>query len=302
VKALVAGWFSFEGMGATAGDLIARDVVRDWLEQSSYGVDLACAPPFTDGIDWRGVEPDEYALVVFVCGPLGNGPPVDEFLDRFRNRALVGIDLTMLHRIEDWNPFDLLLERDSSRTARPDLVFAAAPQPAPVVGLVLMHNQPEYGANDLHASCNRTLEQAAASIECARVRIDTRLDENSTELRTPNEITALIARSDVVLTTRLHGLVLGLRSGVPVIAIDPVAGGAKITRQAGRLEWPFCFPADVGIDDVRRALDECLSNSEVRERASAVAKAARSYWLDLSTTLTWPRADGDGAGDSSRTG
>ena len=34
VRTLVAGWFSFEDMGATAGDLLARDVACSWLERS----------------------------------------------------------------------------------------------------------------------------------------------------------------------------------------------------------------------------------------------------------------------------
>ena len=50
------------------------------------------------------------------------------------------------------------------------------------------------------------------------------------ELRTAEEVESLIARMDVVLTTRLHGLVLALKHGVPVVAIDPIAGGAKLRR------------------------------------------------------------------------
>ena len=41
MKALVAGWFSFEGMGATAGDLMVRDVVCDWLGEAGMAFDIA---------------------------------------------------------------------------------------------------------------------------------------------------------------------------------------------------------------------------------------------------------------------
>jgi hypothetical protein len=34
MKILVAGWFSFEGMGATAGNLLSKDIVCDWLDQA----------------------------------------------------------------------------------------------------------------------------------------------------------------------------------------------------------------------------------------------------------------------------
>ena len=89
MKTLVAGWFSFSGMGATAGDLMARDVVCDWLDEADVAYDVALDPPFTSGpggaagVDWRAADPRHYARVVFVCGPFGNGPPAAEFLAHF---------------------------------------------------------------------------------------------------------------------------------------------------------------------------------------------------------------------------
>ena len=58
-KVLVAGWFSFEQMGASAGDLMARDVVCDWLEQAGRSYDVALAPPFSGGLAWREVDVDD---------------------------------------------------------------------------------------------------------------------------------------------------------------------------------------------------------------------------------------------------
>src|SRR5438876_3211229 len=120
MKTLVAGWFSFELAGATAGDLMARDLACEWLEQARQPFDVACAPPFSGGVDWRTIDPRSYSQVVFVCGPFGIGPPVDEFLERFAGRRFAGLNLTMLEPLEDANPFDLLWERDSSAASRPD--------------------------------------------------------------------------------------------------------------------------------------------------------------------------------------
>jgi hypothetical protein len=273
-RTLLAGWFSFEGMGATAGDLLARDVARSWLVDAHRVVDVALAPPFEGGVRWDNADPAAYDEVVFVCGPFGNGPPIVEFLDRFRERRLVGLDLTMLDPLEEWNPFALLLERDSSRTSRPDLVFAASRESVPVVGLVLMHEQPEYGERDVARTANEKLEAIARECVCARVRIDTRLDADGNELRTPVEVASMIARCDVVLTSRLHGLVLAMHTGVPAVALDPVAGGAKITRQAGTLGWPWCFPFDVTLDALRDAYKRCLE-PEARVESQRVADAAR---------------------------
>jgi hypothetical protein len=275
VKVLVAGWFSFEQMGATAGDLMARDLACAWLREAGRETDVAHAAPFADGVDWRTVDPADYSDVVFVCGPFGNGPPVDELLDRFAGRRLTGLDLTMLESLETWNPFELLLERDSSRTARPDISFLSDRPLVPLVGLVLIHPQPEYGDADDHARANAMLERLAASRDVAAIRIDTRLDENATGLRTAAQVESAVARMDVVLTTRLHGTVLALKNGVPALVIDPVVGGAKITRQARVLGWPFVFSAaDVTDRTLEQAFDSCLSD-DARRLARSCATRAR---------------------------
>ena len=47
-----------------------------------------------------------------------------------------------------------------------------------------------------------------------------------------------------VITTRLHGMVLALKNGVPAIAIDPEDGGFKIRRQAEEIGWPVVHTVD----------------------------------------------------------
>jgi hypothetical protein len=261
VKVLVAGWFSFPSMGATAGDLLSRQVVCRWLEEVGRAYDIAVAPPVTGGVDWQAVDPGDYSDVLFVCGPFGNGWPIPEFLARFSGKRLIGLNLSMLQPIDVWNPFDLLLERDSSRTTRPDLALLAASEPVPVAGIVLIAGQPEYQAGR-HEQANRAIHQVVASRDIAAVAIDTRLDLNETGLRTERQVESLIARMDVVVTTRLHGLVLALKNGVPVVAVDPVDGGAKVLRQAKALGWPSVLtPSELTHAALNAALDWALGDS-----------------------------------------
>jgi Polysaccharide pyruvyl transferase len=284
MKVLVAGWFSFEEMGATAGDLLARDVVCDWLDQAGRPYDVAVAPPFTDGIDWRAVDPAEYSDLVFVCGPFGNGWPITEFLPRFANCRLLGVDLSMLQPLDEWNPFDVLLERDSSRAARPDVTFLSAAPKVPVVGLILVHHQSEYPSG-LHEEADAALERALAARDVAVVRIDTRLDINATGLHTPAQVESAIARMDVVVTTRLHGLVLALKNGVPVVAVDAVAGGAKVGRQAESIGWPHILRAGEFDDrELLDALDACLAE-ETRALAASCALRAGEALGDVRAQL-----------------
>jgi Polysaccharide pyruvyl transferase len=273
MKALVAGWFSFENMGATAGDLLARDLTCEWLKSAGYQYDVSVAAPFTGGIDWRSADPGSYSIVVFVCGPFGNGWPLTAFLAHFSGCRLIGLNLSMLQAVESWNPFGLLLERDSSRAVRPDISFLSTQKKCPVVGVILVHPQAEY-ARGRHALANAAIGRLMASREAASVNIDTRLDENSTGLRSSVEVESLIARMDVVVTTRLHGLALAIKNGVPALAIDPIEGGAKIRRQAEAIDWPAVLAVESVTDEtIADAFDYCLTDEarskarECRERA-----------------------------------
>jgi Polysaccharide pyruvyl transferase len=220
------------------------------------------------------VDPAHYSHVVFVCGPFGNGWPITDFLERFAGRQLIGLNLTMLEPLHLWNPFDLLLERDSSLTARPEMAFLSREPRVPVVGSVLVHPQLEY-KNGLHQVVSEAIHRLTESRPMAVVPIDTRLDVNKTGLRSPGEVESLIARMDVVVTTRLHGMVLALKNGVPVVAIDPIAGGAKIRRQADAIGWSICFAADVVDDEsLQRAFTYCLTE-QARDAARACGDRAR---------------------------
>jgi len=275
MRTLVMGWFSFEGMGATAGDLLARDLVCAWLTQAGQPWDVAVAPPFPGGVDWRSVDPDRYARVVFVCGPFAPFELSHEILSRFAHCRLIGINLSMFRTPEEWNPFDLLLERDSPVSARPDITFLSPTTRVPVVGIIRVEPQREYGERGMHRRADELIDRLASSREMAVVNIDTRLDVNATGQRSPAEIESLVARMDIVVTTRLHGTVLALKHGVPAIAIDPIAGGAKIQRQAEVIGWPLVFNAETLSDEeLRDAFTRGLTEGaraqarECRERAA----------------------------------
>ena len=269
MRALVAGWFSFDDGHATAGDFLARDVVGRWLDDLGCAYDTALAPRFGPGperdVDWRDVDPARYTHVVFVCGPFGRHHLEAAFLTRFAGCRLIGLDLSMDLPVEVWNPFDVLIERDSDCAVNADIVFLSRPRLVPVLGVCLVEPHPEGQVE----RANERVRRLLASREVSTIRIDTRLDENETGLRSPAEIESLIARVDVLVTTRLHGLVLALKNGVPAIAIDPVSADGKICRQGARIGWPFVFSLDDATDaSLSAALDECLT-----ERARAGARA-----------------------------
>jgi hypothetical protein len=277
VRTLVAGWFSFKDGHATAGDLLSRDVACDWLNRSNVPFDVALAPPFQGGVDLLSVDSKLYSQVLFVCGPFQQGELEAQWLGRFAHCRLLGLNLSMELPLDQWNPFDFLIERDSTANANPDLVFLAPQRPVPVAGICLVEPYP--GA--MVDRANAAIQQLTASRNLSRVSIDTRLDVNSAGLRNSSEIESLIARMDVLITTRLHGMVLALKNGVPVIAIDPVAGGAKIQRQAQTIGWPVIFNVDTVNDQaLRSALDYCLT-----DRARAEARQCAQHAVTCVETL-----------------
>jgi hypothetical protein len=273
LRVLVAGWFSFSSGHATAGDLLARDLACAWLTNAGLAHDVALAPPFPGGLNWRDTRAADYSHVVFVCGPFQRRPGVEEpFLAHFADCRLIGLNLSMLVPLDVWNPFDVLFERDSSASARPDMVFLSREPLVPVVGRCLVEPyEPSYWA-----VANEAIARLLTTRDAAVVEIDTRLDVNSTGLRTPAAIESLIARVDLLVTTRLHGLVLAIKHGVPVIAIDPMGDGAKILRQAATIAWPVVFAAD-RLDDaeLQRAFDYCRTEDAKTTALACKAKATQ---------------------------
>jgi len=279
-RALAAGLFSFPEQGATAGDLIACDVVSSWLREIGLEYDVAFAPPFKGGCDWRQVEPSDYSHIIWICGPLGRD--TEAFLRLRRRfgsgtRRWIGINLSMTQPVDVWNPFDVLFERDSNRGERADLAFGTEVRSLPVIGLVQVETfAPLFPTRDRQEDARASIRRLAYERPAAVVEIDTRLDvPNAAGLRTAREVETLIGRMDVVVTTRLHGLALALKQGVPAVAVDPVAGGDKITAQARAVDWPCAFAVDEASDEILSAALSFALSDEARARARASAVRGR---------------------------
>lgn len=281
VKALVAGWFSYVDGHATAGDVLARDLLCDWLEEQGVPHEVAIAPPFAGGRSLDEMGPAEFTHAFFICGPFGKGELEAHFLRRFAHCRLIGLNLSLDLPPGAWDPFDFLIERDSTRETHPDMLFASRQPYTPIVGVCLVEPHPEADVDMANVAIARLLERHPG----ARVNIDTRLDCNETGLRSEGEVEALIGRVDVLVTTRLHGMVMALKNGVPPLVIDAVPGGGKIRRQCARIGWPNVLGLDE-LDDAR--LDAAFSyalSDEGQLVARACTERARSDVMQLRTRV-----------------
>ncbi|KUL36872.1 polysaccharide pyruvyl transferase [Streptomyces sp. NRRL F-4489] len=279
-RVLLTGWFSFLDGEVTAGDALAAEVVGHALRTAGLPCDTAWSPAFRPGaLHLDALDPARYTHLVFACGPVhsrepagGGRSPLLALHDRFpaARRIAVGVsvpdpDDSAVRR------FHTVLPRDGAGRPAADLSLSAPVPPAlPLVGVVLTGGQHEYGARRRHAEVSRTLGAWLVRAGVARLALDTRLDSRDWRLpATPDELHTVLARLDAVVTTRLHGLVLALRAGTPALAVDPVAGGAKVSAQAAALGWPAVLRGeDLRPADFHHWLDWCLSDAG---RARALA-------------------------------
>lgn len=253
MRVLVTGWSSFIDGEATAGDVLSMEAVRDALLEAGLRVDVAWSPRLrADGLSLEQVDPDSYTHLVFVCGP-AHGRQVRQLHERFIRcrRLAVGVSIVVPDD-PAVTGFHQVIARDKAG-ASPSRDLAAVPRcvQVPVVGVVLAHAQHEYGNRQRHDDVHAVLTSWLARQDCARLPFDTRLDSRDWRFaRTSGQLESLIGRLDVIVTTRMHGLVLALKNGIPALAVDPIAGSAKVSAQAAAWAWPAVVTADALTDAV----------------------------------------------------
>lgn len=247
MRVLVTGWSSFLDGEATAGDVLSMEAVHHSLLEAGIDVDVAWSPRLrADGLSLEQADPNTYTHLLFVCGP-AHGRQVRQLHERFVHcrRLAVGVSIvvpndpavTGFHRI-------IARDQDDARPHR-DLAAIAQCAQVPVVGVVLAHAQHEYGNRQRHDDVHAVLTSWLGRQDCARLAFDTRLDSHDWRFpHTPGQLESVIRRLDVVITTRMHGLILALKNGIPALAVDPIAGGAKVSAQAAAWGWPAMVMAD----------------------------------------------------------
>ncbi|MBD3004247.1 polysaccharide pyruvyl transferase family protein [Streptomyces sp. 5-10] len=301
-KVLLTGWFSFLHGEATAGDVLALHRVRAVLDHAGIPYDVAWSPGYrADAPHLPEAAENSYSHLVFLCGPL-HGPQIEELHTRFRSCVRIAVGTSV---IDATSPavrgFHHVFPRDAPGDAPPvrDLAAGApAVTATPVVGVILTHGQGEYGQARRHDEVAAELTRWLASKDCARLELTTRLDSHDWRLcATPEQFESVVRRLDVVVTDRLHGLVVALRAGVPALAVDPVEGGAKLSAQARAVDWP----ATLGVgqlhpDELERWWRWCLTSGRAlaeQRRREFLGTPAHGAAADATDALLKALSAGD---------
>ncbi len=188
--------------------------------------------------------------IVFVCGPLLDRAWLRDFFAVHAAARKFAVGVSILPAEQRMTArFDGVVARDGVAESYFDLApyglsaGELAPQiPPRRVGLCLRGPQKEYGAGrqSQHDKAGRLFADAIRAHGFEMHEIDTEL----TPEQGADAIASRFRDADLIFTTRMHGALLGLAIGRPVIAIDQIPGGAKVTAVMGRIGWPLTFAAE----------------------------------------------------------
>ena len=276
-RAIVVGHFSFPGSRGTFGDIEASEIVCDWLEESGIEFDVASnLEDGVKGVDISLIDETKYGIFIFVCGPwYPDGRIQSTLLKKFDHCLKIGVNLTTFE--EGLAGFDYLLSRDNFQDKNADIAFAKVVNKIPVVGIILVDRQKKYGIKQRHLYIRSVITEYLKKGDLAPIWLDTNANLNIMKISNKNQFESILSRTDVVVTNRLHGLVLSLKNAIPVIAIDPVAGGGKVTAQVKALGWPILISAEEFSEEkLHQTINYCLSNNLQEALLKSQQKAFQS--------------------------
>ncbi len=258
-SALVAGHFSIPGGGGTFGDVEAMEVVCEWLSEA--GVAFTVASNGEDGVQGpklAEINPLDYGIFIFVCGPWYPRKSIPSMLlEQFTHCVKIGVNLTTYEAGKAG--FDYLLARDNLQENRVDIAFARKQEYLPVAGVLLVERQVAYGQRQRHLYVKQVFREYLDTGQVVPIWLDTVIHHNRVGLKSGREFESLLRKVDVLITNRLHGLVLGLKNNLPVVAVDSVAGGGKVSAQAKALGWPILLPVEeLSVETLDEAVRMCL--------------------------------------------
>ena len=234
---------------------------------------------------------DDIDSLTLVCGPLAEHPRLRQLMEKHHRARKIAVGVSVLaNQMEFARSFDEILARDGTPDAAFDLAPARfantsiAPDPArdQPIALCFVGKQAEYGAGrlSLDKQAEDRLMRSARRTGLPMRAVSTVLSGRHNRER---QILGGFRTSQMIATTRLHGSLYALLNGRPVVAVDQIPGGAKVSDVLDRIGWPLVFRADQADDklideafeiarsgavrtDVERARLEVISRSEAALR------------------------------------
>lgn len=289
-------WWGSGPRGATIGDLLAVRNLSAALSERGHRHSIVSHPRFAEAD--HVVAPELACLrngiqtLVFACGPLVNTGRLSFLLDRHPTARKLAVGVSVLaHEASLNRRFDGFVARDGIDPSYFDLsIDSVAPPTRPPsgrpvrAGLCFRGAQKEYrGRACLAERAEELLSDAVRRFSLEPVPFSTELGSG----RSAADVAAVIRSVDVVFTTRLHGSLLSLAAGKPVVAIDQISGSAKVLPVIRRIGWKHAM----GVDDASDSRLEAIVRSFLDDWPVDDVSAAQLQALELSRTAVRAAAD-----------
>lgn len=250
----------------TVGDVMSVYNVATWFLRQGFRVHIRWDGELFDLNESRISEDaarrQTFDAICYVCGPLRDW--IAPYVKQFSSRKRFAIGVSVLSTYDPTSDYDYVGARDSRDISTFDLAFADIGYPHisadrrlafREVGVSLVGPQREYGEDAGHS----LVVEAIRSIdkEFALVPIQTLLRPDSLHVY---DAELLFQTFHAVVTTRMHGALLSAFHGVPVIAIDQIRGGGKVSRIVGASGLDVVNGWALDVSALRKQLTYLLAN------------------------------------------
>lgn len=238
-KIALCGWFSVEKGQATSGDILCLNVIIGWLKKWNFEFEIIYSKK-TGGKGFKNYPKDYFNLQIFICGPIDGSYSVQKELFEWFKGAWYFWSNSIINRTESMHNLNTIF-RDGAEKTYPDFSLLYTNETSPFILSILRGKQKEYGVENCLSDyvqnvVGEVLEEGGYFFD----NINTELDCSSQQmLRKSMAIERFISSADLIITTRLHGFIHGLRSGRLVIAIDQIKNGAKLATMCNQIDWPY---------------------------------------------------------------
>lgn len=274
-KALIVGHFS------TFGDLICLEIVKDKLKEFNiefeiFTFDKQAREHIGHYKNFDEVNPKLFSFFIVCCGPYD----MDMFtrkgilLSEFSHCKRFVFNTTMIDKISTWSPFQYLIERDSDLNVRVESAFLYESKYENYVSTCFIEDQGEH-IGQSHKVVIDKVNSFLKRNSILSVSVDTKYPKinNCAGFDNVDQFLAVTSKSKFLITNRLHGTIFGLLSGVPVIAIDGIKGGGKVSKQCNRIGLPCIKVEDLNDQSIEKAVKWANSIKAIEEVKSIVLKS-----------------------------
>ena len=300
IRNILIWWGSLKkGGGATIGDFHAIQNLSTSLSEQGFEHEILSSKklqiPDHHYIKQLKDIKTQYNNIIFVCGPVVWNEQIINFLNKNIKACKFAVGVSILsNQTEMKKIYDHIISREDGSETSYDFAPAGFPLEFPEninnesnkVGICLRGPQSEYG-NEENIKSEKISDislKLVSELGYEPVFIDTKIGLNNTI----SNIISNFKSSRFIITTRMHGTLYSLLYGKPVIAIDQIPGGAKVSNLVGKLNYPHLYKVEnIDSSTLKNSIKEIQSPSFISDvvqyretaiqKSRAAVKEASSY-------------------------